>query len=255
MVTGWITLNNKNYYLETNNSAGYMVTGNQYINGNSYLFNTDGNLMQVNNQTVGGYQNNGVLAMLQTYNNNNSNMTGSNWEYDPTTNNWKHFDISATGAKEYYVSGWFKLDSNNKDNWYLFDAAGNMITGWVVNNGKYYYLSDANDQSKGAMLTGWQYIDGKSLYFGEDGTLLQGSPTEEPKVQSVLINRGLTEQLGTNVSNLARESVWNNDSAIVSQLSAIAYNNQVMGASWSFGVQNNYLTNVLNIVNEIKNGG
>lgn len=255
MATGWITLNNKNYYLETNNNAGYMVTGNQYINGNSYLFNTDGNLMQVNGQIIGGYQNNNVLAMLQTYNNNNSNLSGGNWEYDPTTNNWKHFDVSATGAKEYYVSGWFKLDSNNQNNWYLFDAAGNMVTGWVVNNGKYYYLSNANDQTKGAMVKGWQYIDGKSLYFGEDGTLLQGSPTTEPKVQSVLISRDLTEQLGSNVLHFAKESVWNNDSAIISQLSAMTYNNQVMGASYSFGMQNNYLTNVLNIVKQIKNGG
>ena len=93
------------------------------------------------------------------------------------------------------------------------------------------------------------------MYFGEDGTLLQGSPTTEPKVQSVLISRDLTEQLGSNVLHFAKESVWNNDSAIISQLSAMTNNNQVMGASYSLGMQNNYLTNVLNIVKQIKNGG
>ena len=70
----------------------------------------------------------------------------------------------------YPKDGWFQLGTAG--DWYYFDSNGYMATGWVLNNGKWYYLSAAADAAQGKMLTGWQLIDGKWYYLNEvsDGT-------------------------------------------------------------------------------------
>jgi len=74
--------------------------------------------------------------------------------------------------KNYPKDGWAKIRYGGKDEWYYFDQNGYMVTGWVVLNGNWYYLSTASDGTIGIMLTGWQIIDGKRYYFSEaiDGT-------------------------------------------------------------------------------------
>lgn len=57
--------------------------------------------------------------------------------------------------------------------WFMFDANGNMMTGWYTDvNGNTYYLNPNSDNTLGAMQTGWVTIDGKRYYFNEnpDGT-------------------------------------------------------------------------------------
>lgn len=70
----------------------------------------------------------------------------------------------------YPKDGWFQLGTAG--DWYYFDNNGYMATGWILNNGKWYYLSAAEDAAQGKMLTGWQFIDGKWYYLNEvsDGT-------------------------------------------------------------------------------------
>ena len=57
--------------------------------------------------------------------------------------------------------------------WFLFDAAGYMVTGWYTDgSGSTFYLNPLSDNTKGRMMTGWVVIDGKYYYFNEnpDGT-------------------------------------------------------------------------------------
>lgn len=43
--------------------------------------------------------------------------------------------------------------------WFFFDAAGNMMTGWYLDvDGSYYYLNPASDGTRGKMMTGWVWI-------------------------------------------------------------------------------------------------
>ncbi len=43
--------------------------------------------------------------------------------------------------------------------WFYFDAAGNMQTGWFRDgDGNYYYLNPASDGTRGRMMTGWVWI-------------------------------------------------------------------------------------------------
>lgn len=56
--------------------------------------------------------------------------------------------------------------------WFYFDANGYMVTGWVLDGGRYYYLSPLSDGTQGRMVTGWGQVDGAWYYFNpnSDGT-------------------------------------------------------------------------------------
>ena len=54
----------------------------------------------------------------------------------------------------------------------FFDENGNMVTGWHLADGKWFYLNPVSDGTRGRMVTGWQLIDDKWYYFNpvSDGT-------------------------------------------------------------------------------------
>ena len=56
--------------------------------------------------------------------------------------------------------------------WFYFDGNGEMVTGWIVDGGRYYYCSPLSDGTQGRMVTGWLQIDGAYYYFNpvSDGT-------------------------------------------------------------------------------------
>lgn len=60
--------------------------------------------------------------------------------------------------------GWYKVG----DYWYYFNAAGEMLIGWVQypTNNKWYYLN-----SNGQMATGWIKDNEKWYYLGSDGVM------------------------------------------------------------------------------------
>lgn len=56
--------------------------------------------------------------------------------------------------------------------WFFFDANGHMMTGWILDGGRWYYLNPLSDGTQGRMFTGWQLVDGKWYYLNpvSDGT-------------------------------------------------------------------------------------
>lgn len=60
----------------------------------------------------------------------------------------------------------------SKFDWFFFDSNGFMMTGWILDNGRKYYLNPVSDGTKGKMYVGWQIIDGQWYYFNtiSDGT-------------------------------------------------------------------------------------
>lgn len=56
--------------------------------------------------------------------------------------------------------------------WFFFDETGKMMTGWIMDNGLWYYLNPVSDGTRGKMMIGWQQIEGKWYYFNpeSDGT-------------------------------------------------------------------------------------
>ena len=56
--------------------------------------------------------------------------------------------------------------------WFFFDANGHMMTGWIFDGGRWYYLNPVSDGTQGRMMTGWQLINGLWYYLNplSDGT-------------------------------------------------------------------------------------
>ncbi|MDO5407858.1 MAG: putative Ig domain-containing protein [Eubacteriales bacterium] len=117
---------------------GYMATGWMVQNGRTYYLNMgpDG--------TFGAMSN--------------------SWKYIDDA--WYYFDGTA-GENEGAMlhDGWAYLPYQGTTEWYYFQQTGKMATGWISDEGKYYYLYPVADGTRGRMLTGWQQIDGKWYYF------------------------------------------------------------------------------------------
>ena len=47
------------------------------------------------------------------------------------------------------------------------------MTGWLNQNGAYYYLDPNSGNPRGVMTTGTKYIDGRVRTFGSDGVLIR----------------------------------------------------------------------------------
>jgi len=92
------------------------------------------------------------------------------WVYDEKRDNWWYQYPDGSWAV-----GWTKIG----DEWYFFDSKGWMVTGWLDNDGKRYYLQPRTKSTGthyGYMLTGNQKIDGKWYKFrgGDDGSMYIG---------------------------------------------------------------------------------
>ena len=91
-----------------------------------------------------------------------SRWNGGQWKQD--ANGWWFAGTDGSYPK----AGWAQLEWNGQKLWYHFDANGYMSTGWIQDNGNWYYLHAAGDGNRGFMHTGWQEIGGKWYYFHKD---------------------------------------------------------------------------------------
>ena len=73
---------------------------------------------------------------------------------------------------------WYYYDDNGtkvtgwksiSGTWYYFDTSGAMCTGWKSDGGTWYYFSES-----GAMISGWKDIGGKWYYFESSGAMATG---------------------------------------------------------------------------------
>lgn len=93
-------------------------------------------------------------------------------------------DILLTGWQK-VGDFWYYLNSNgtmatgwiqDSSRWYFLDENGQMLTGWYQdgNNGKWYYLYESTDASKGqykgAMATGWYQGSNNKWYYLYEAT-------------------------------------------------------------------------------------
>lgn len=74
--------------------------------------------------------------------------------------------------------GW----SFENGNWYFCDQTGTHNKGWLNDNGNWYYLNPET----GIMQTGFLMIDGKTYYLEEDGKMLTKAKTFTPDENGAL---------------------------------------------------------------------
>ena len=154
MKTGWVqpykdSGSDSWYFFESNGKA---AEGIKTIDGNKYVFSE-------------GYMNVGVCES-------NGDWYYCNEKGIVQTNIWKKFDDNWAyfGADGKSVTEWQKISGK----WYYFDAnesytPGMMVTGFITDNGKYYYFG-----SNGVMQTGWFKVNGKNMYANKNGDIAVG---------------------------------------------------------------------------------
>ena len=69
-------------------------------------------------------------------------------------------------ARGYLVTGWV-LDGGR---WFYHEASGAQVLGWANVNGTWYYL----EPPTGAMVTGWAYVDDAWYYLSASGAMVTG---------------------------------------------------------------------------------
>ena len=87
------------------------------------------------------------------------------WNKD-TKGNWTYV-VDSKGTK---ATGWV----NDQGTWYYLNAEGIMQTGWAKVNGTWYYL-----KSSGAMATGWYQVGGNWYYSYASGALAVNTTTPD----------------------------------------------------------------------------
>lgn len=85
----------------------------------------------------------------------NKSQDGTKWWYCTDVDNYC-----------YYKSCWEYLDGK----WYLFNDIGFAVTGWTVQDNKWYYLDTVSCQ----MAIGWKQINSKWHYFNTSGEMVTG---------------------------------------------------------------------------------
>lgn len=85
----------------------------------------------------------------------------------PEAAGWRYRYVDGTYAKNV----WIDIPWNGAVNWYRFNEAGYVETGWFHDGVNWYYLHDVSDGNLGSMYQGWHQINGKWYYFStrEDG--------------------------------------------------------------------------------------
>lgn len=96
---------------------------------------------------------------------------GDRWWFRYSDGTWPH-------------SCWAELDWYGIRNWYYFDEAGYMVTGWKHDGENTYYLHTVSDGTRGRMYTGWNQINSVWYYFntisgGSKGALLKNTTTPD----------------------------------------------------------------------------
>ena len=190
MQRGWLTLDDKTYYLSPKKTDKYrdgeMVTGTVEIDGNTYTFMENGALITgwrkvedvwyyygEDGLPVTGWQE--IKDKWYFFDDDGVMQTGWLREVQEVKNETNGEDNETKAQVDTYylheidgysVVGWREIE----DDWYYFKSNRKMATGWLRDKGKLYYLNPTN----GKMVTGWHLIDEKWYFFDESGSRKTG---------------------------------------------------------------------------------
>lgn len=164
----FVNIDGKTYYF---GSDGSMVYGKQSINGQEYLFNSDGSLAKNQLVNIDGktyYANgNGQVVYDQDVNVDGKHYHMNN-DGNPESDGWQYYD----GAEHYFkngqmLTGWQTIDGNKV---YFDTQNGSQYkNGFHCINGNTYYFDN-----NGHLLNGLQNLNGNTYLFGSDGQLEYG---------------------------------------------------------------------------------
>lgn len=106
----------------------------------------------------------------------NADLVNYHYWSDYLGDTWERGNVITSGgsssSKSNDTGGWIIQG----DSWYFLRSNGDVATGWVDDDGRWYYL---DPQTAGRMVTGWADIDGRRYYFnpndgGPLGSMMTG---------------------------------------------------------------------------------
>ena len=108
------------------------------------------------------------------------------WSYHPESGKWTFVSGNRQYKSEWaYIYNPYAAGTANEYDWFRFDDAGYMVTGWFDDiDGNRYFLWPLSDTRMGHMVTGWQQI-GLKWYFlktvsdGTRGALMRNTTTPD----------------------------------------------------------------------------
>lgn len=164
--SAFMDIDGSTYYF---NERGYMVTGWQEIDSGWYYFQSSGRMARSTWMNMYYLKEDGTRAQGETL-----TLNGTAYVFD-AEGRWTDAVNAAKWIRDergwWYSSGdgtcpineWALIGDKN----YHFDSDGYMQTGWLKDNGCWYYLTDS-----GAMMqAGWLKIQNDWYFFHEDGTM------------------------------------------------------------------------------------
>ena len=86
---------------------------------------------------------------------------------------WYYFYAAAENGHEKGAMagpGWIVVGAY----YYYLNDNGSMYTGWLNQNGKWYYLNTVENSLEGAMFTGWINRDGNTYFADSNGVMAEG---------------------------------------------------------------------------------
>ena len=112
-----------------------------------------------------------VLTETQIHSNEVVAFSNTGWEYNPTDDSWKYYNIDSMGNRYYIKDEVKEITDCGVSHYYIFGEDEKMKTGLTEYKGKTYYLLESGDY-KGAVYTGMLPLGGKVLIFDEQGILV-----------------------------------------------------------------------------------
>ena len=83
-----------------------------------------------------------------------SPVSDGTWSYDSINDVWTYKTSQLFRNCWAYIVNPFAGEGQNRADWFLFDEAGSMLTGWQQKDGRWYYLNTSKDGTRGACLIG-----------------------------------------------------------------------------------------------------
>lgn len=109
------------------------------------------------------------------------------WNYNPNTNKFKL--VATVNGQEIPVSNGFYIINSTQNNGlvstpmadtYYFNAAGDMVTGWIITvDSKKYFAETAKNMNEGKFIAGWKVVDGEWYFFDFEGAMLTNTRTPD----------------------------------------------------------------------------
>lgn len=147
-----------------------------------YHFNAEGYM------ETGWFCDNGKWYYLNPISDGTRGLMCTGWKL--LDNVWYYFNENSDGTKGARTENtWAYLPYNGTTEWYYFNGQGQMMTGWLTEGDKKYYLHPIADGTRGKMYAGWQNIDGVWYYFNEESDGARGALVKNAWVGGYYVNQ------------------------------------------------------------------